>query len=56
MGLDENFQQVINQILLLDLLLSVNKAYSMVLTFEVQKVVMCSFFENVGLIAFLSEG
>lgn len=55
MRLDENFEQVRNQILLLDPFPFINKVYSMVLKFETQKVVS-SFTENVGSVALLTKG
>ena len=54
MGLNERFDQVRNQILLLDSLPSVNKAYSMVLRVESQRMVSLTFADMAEGSAFLA--
>ena len=47
-GLNDSFDHIQNQIMLMDPLPSVNKAYSMVLKVEKQRWVQISFIDNTG--------
>ena len=48
MGLNDSFNHIQNQIMLMDPLPSVNKAYSMVLRIEKERQVQMSFLDNTG--------
>ena len=48
MGLNDSFDHIRNQIMLMDPLPSVNKAYSMVLRVEKQRQVQMFFKDNIG--------